>query len=217
MCGREFELQTDHKLLECIFGETSKPSWRIEWWDLQLQCHDYKVVYRPRKTNIAHALSRMNQSNSKDLSSEKEDIVQSVETEATPLALTTREIEHESEFDPELQSVQYYIETSDWSKCQLMAYTSIKNELCTIGKLVMRGDRIAIPNTLQKRVLEAAHDTHQGIVKTKVWWPKMDSDAERICKSCHGCQVVGHFAGEHYSSLDIYYTQHIYICSEILL
>ena len=27
-------------------------------------------------------------------------------------------------------------------------------------------------------------------LRTKVWWPKMDSDAERICKSCHGCQVV---------------------------
>ena len=55
----------------------------------------------------------MNQSNSKDLSSEKEDIVRFVATEATPVALTTREIERESEFDPELQSVRYYIETSD--------------------------------------------------------------------------------------------------------
>ena len=78
-----------------------------------------------------------------------------------------------------------------------MAYTCIKNELCTIGKLVMRGDRIVIPNTLCKRVLGAAPEGQQGIVKTKrrlrtkVWWPKMDSDAERICKSCHGCQVVG--------------------------
>ena len=77
-----------------------------------------------------------------------------------------------------------------------MAYTCIKSKLFTIGKLVMR-DRIVIPNTLRKRVLEAAHEGHQGIVKTKsrlrtkVWWPKMDSDAERICKSCHGCQVVG--------------------------
>ena len=61
----------------------------------------------------------------------------------------------------------------------------------------MRRDRIVIPNTLRKRVLEAAHEGHHGIVKiksrlrTKVWWPKMDNDAERICKSCHGCQVVG--------------------------
>ena len=195
--GREFELETDHKPLECIFGKTSKPSARIERWVLRLQCHDYKVVYRPGKTNIADALSRMNQCNSKDLSSEKEDIIRFIATEATPVALTTREIERESELDPELQSVRYYIQNDDWSKCKLMAYTCIKNELCTIGKLVMRGDRIVIPNTLRKRVLEAAQEGHQGILKTKsrlrtkVWWPKMDSDAERICKSCHGCQVVG--------------------------
>ena len=71
-----------------------------------------------------------------------------------------------------------------------MAYTCIKNEICTIGRLVMRGDRIVIPNTLRKRALEAAHEGHQGIVKTKsyelktrMWWPKIHSDAERICKS----------------------------------
>ena len=128
----------------------------------------------------------MNQCNSKDLSSEKEDIVRFVATEATPVALTTREIERESELDLASQRVRYYIETGDWSNCKLMAYTCIKNELCTIRKLVMQGDRIVIP-TLRKRVPEAAHEGHLGIVKTKsrlrtkVWWPKMDSDAERIC------------------------------------
>ena len=78
-----------------------------------------------------------------------------------------------------------------------MEYTCIKHEICTIGKLVMRGERIVIPSTLCKRVLEAAHEGHQAIVKTeshlrtKVWWPKMDSDVELVCKACHGCPVVG--------------------------
>ena len=30
-------------------------------------------------------------------------------------------------------------------------------------------------------------------LRTKVWWPKIDSDAEQVYKSCHGCQVVGEF------------------------
>ena len=25
----------------------------------------------------------------------------------------------------------------------------------------------------------------------KVWGPKIDHDAAQVCKSCHGCQVVG--------------------------
>ena len=197
--GREFELETDHKPLECIFGKTSKPSARIERWVLRLQCFNFKVVYRPGKTNIADALSRLNQANPKDLSSEIEDIVRFVMNESTSVALTPRLIERESENDPELSSVRHYIKTGDWSQCKMPKYLCVKNELCSIGKLVLRGDRIVIPQLLRRKVLELAHEGHQGIVKTKtrlrtkVWWPKMDADAEKLCKSCHACQLVGCF------------------------
>ena len=126
-------------------------------------------------------------------------VVPFIAIESTPVALTTREIERESDTDPELESVRHYIRSGDWSMCKLTAYTCVKNELCMFGKLVMRGNRIVIPQSLRSKVLEAAHEGHQGIVKTKtrlrtkVWWPKMDLDAERVCKSCHGCQVVGQF------------------------
>ena len=51
--GREFELETDHKPLQCIFGKSSKPSARIERWVLRLQCHHFNVFYRPGNMNIA--------------------------------------------------------------------------------------------------------------------------------------------------------------------
>ena len=75
----------------------------------------------------------------------------------------------------------------------------VKDELCVLGKLVLRGTRIVFPKALRGEVLRLAHEGHQGIVKmkarlrTQVWWPKIDSDAERVCKSCYGCQVVGEF------------------------
>ena len=79
-------------------------------------------------------------------------------------------------------------------------YSCIKNELCIVGQLVMRGTRIVIiPQSLRSEVVRLAHEDHQGIVKmkdslrSKVWWPKMDGDAESVCKKCHGCQVVGEF------------------------
>ena len=53
--GRKFELETDHKPLECIFGRLSKPSARIERWILRLQWYDYRVVYRPGKGSIANS------------------------------------------------------------------------------------------------------------------------------------------------------------------
>ena len=28
-------------------------------------------------------------------------------------------------------------------------------------------------------------------LRTKVWWPGIDREAETFCKTCHGCQVMG--------------------------
>ena len=78
-------------------------------------------------------------------------------------------------------------------------FMCVKNELCVLGKLMLRGTRIVVPQSLRKQALHLAHEGHQGIVKmkgqlrTKVWWPKMDTDAKQICKRCHGCQVVSGF------------------------
>ena len=113
--------------------------------------------------------------------------------------MTAREVERVSEKDPELCSVRYYTQSGDWSQCKMPHYLSVKNELCTIGKLDIRGTRIVIPQSLRSEVLRLAHEGHQDIMKmkthlrTKVWWPKMDSDAEKVCRSCPGCQGVGEF------------------------
>ena len=48
--GTDFELETDHKPLEYIYSQKSKPSARVERWVLHLQ----------GRTNIADALSRLN-------------------------------------------------------------------------------------------------------------------------------------------------------------
>ena len=197
--GREFELETDHKPLQYIYNASSKPSARLERWVLRLQGYNFKVVYRPGKTNIADALSRLNSKVPRDRSEENNDFVRIIAQESTPVALTAKEVERESEKDPELTSVRHYIRSGNWSECRMPYYPCIKNELCIIGQLVMRGTRIVIPQSLRSEVVRLAHEGHQGIVKmknrlrSKVWWPKIDGDAESVCKKCHGCQVVGEF------------------------
>lgn len=197
--GREFELETDHKPLECIYGKKSRPSARIERWVLRLQGYQYTVVYRPGKTNVADALSRLNSPNGRDVSGEKEDFVHMLAAEATPLAMSPHQVEVESEQDVELSAIREHVQTGEWGHCKLPGYSCVKQELCVLGKLVLRGTRIVIPQSLRQKVLQLAHEGHQGIVKTKdrlrtkVWWPNMDKDAEKVCKTCHGCQVVGQF------------------------
>lgn len=55
-----FELETDHKPLERIYSNTSKPCARIERWVLRLKGYNFKVVYRSELTNVADALPRLN-------------------------------------------------------------------------------------------------------------------------------------------------------------
>lgn len=86
--GRKFELETDHKPLDCIFGKLSKPSARIERWVLRLQGYDFRLVYRTGKANIADSLSRLSQCEPKDSSGEEFDFVKAVAKESLPVALT---------------------------------------------------------------------------------------------------------------------------------
>ena len=45
--GMRFDLVTDHKPLEVIYGPRSKPSARIERWVIRLQPYDFRVVNAP--------------------------------------------------------------------------------------------------------------------------------------------------------------------------
>ncbi|XP_021351252.1 uncharacterized protein K02A2.6-like [Mizuhopecten yessoensis] len=51
--GQEFELVTDHKPLQFIFSQKSKPCARVERWILRLQSYTYTVKYIPGSQNIA--------------------------------------------------------------------------------------------------------------------------------------------------------------------
>ena len=113
------------------------------------------------------------------------------------VALTTREIERASEYDPELQSIRECLLNGKWYAIEFKEYLPMQNELSAIGKLVLCGTRIVIPKQICSQVPELAHDSHRGIVsmkqplRTKVWWPSIDKEVERVCKTCHGCQLIG--------------------------
>lgn len=143
--GRKFDLVTDHKPLEVIYSQRSKPCARIERWVLRLQPYDFRVVYIKGKQNIADSLSRLlSDTTSKERHQhESEEYVRFIAVNATPKALTTREVEEASATDPELIEVRSAIEKGHFEKCK--QYAPIANELCVIGYIVLRGSRIILP------------------------------------------------------------------------
>ena len=64
------------------------------------------------------------------------------------------------------------------------------------SNLILRGNRILVPQSLRKRVVSLAHEGHQGMEKTKrlirerVWFPGIDAEVEEAVKQCKPCQLT---------------------------
>ena len=103
-------------------------------------------------------------------------------------------MEEASAKDEELCAVRECINGKPWEQLANKKYLLCSGELCAIGQLILRGTRIVIPKKLRPRVVSLAHEGHLGVVGTKqklrskVWWPGMEKDAEKHCKTCYGCQ-----------------------------
>lgn len=200
--GIDFELVTDHKPLQAIYSPRSKPCARIERWVLRMQPYTFKVVYTPGHLNIADSLSRLLSSDSLgqgNLGKAAEEYVRFVAVAATPAAMTTREVGDASKQDEELSVVRDCIQIGVWDNCPYKQYVAVSSELCYVGYIVLRGTRIVLPQKLRARAIALAHEGHLGIVgtkqtlRTKVWWPGLEKAAEKYCRTCHGCQLVGKY------------------------
>ncbi|CAB3244910.1 unnamed protein product [Arctia plantaginis] len=113
--GKKFELVTDHKPLEVIFGIRSKPCARIERWVLRLQTYDYKVIYKPGKSNIADPLSRLcRATNSQEGSLGGEYHVNQIVQYARPIALPLKTIIDVSNNDKEFKLVKDGLLNDNW-------------------------------------------------------------------------------------------------------
>lgn len=175
--GRSFELITDHKPLETIFGPKSRPCLRIERWVLRMQAYKGKVVYRPGKSNIADPLSRLaitNKCDSKSFDELAEHYINWVVANSAPVAIKLIEIEQQSKTDAAIQAVKFGINDDVWADAA-MPFKLFETELCFAREILLRGTRIVMPEVLRSRTLDLAHEGHPGMtlmkqrLRSKVW------------------------------------------------
>lgn len=166
--GREFELVTDHKALETLFGPKSKPCARIERWVIRLMSYKFKVIYKPGKTNIADPLSRLlNENNEQSsINTKTEEYIKWIMSYAEPKAISLTEIEEHSVNDDEIQAVKEAIDTNNWTD-KVSMFKAFETEFCFAGNILLRGTRIVIPQSLRERALQLAHEGHPGMTVMK--------------------------------------------------
>ena len=72
-------------------------------------------------------------------------------------------------------------------------YWNFRCDLVIDDGLVLKGDRIVIPQSLKKEVLEAIHTGHQGKTKCvllereSVFWPGITNDVRDMVQRCEVC------------------------------
>ena len=128
-----------------------------------------------------------------------EEYINFIANQATPIAIGLEEIKEETRKDSELKCVIKALKSDQWNELDssYQTYYMLKEELCTTtdGDLLLRGNRIIMPNSLRNRAIDLAHEGHQGIVKckqllrTKIWFPKIDQMVKEKIANCIPCQA----------------------------
>nr|XP_043067490.1 uncharacterized protein K02A2.6-like [Drosophila bipectinata] len=91
--------------------------------------------------------------------------------------------------DEEIADAITCLQDDSWTSAASNNLYPFRFELSTIGNILLRGNRLIIPTSLQEKVLELAHEGHPGEsamkrrLRSKVWWPGIDRAAEKFVKS----------------------------------
>ena len=203
--GMKFEVVTDHQPLVSLYNNPKQTGpVRVEQHRLKLQGYNFTVKYQKASLNPTDYNSRhpiplqecaLYDQESLSTQNDIELFVNRVIDQNIPDAVTLKILLDAANASDTLASLKYCIlnKTKLPEKPELKPYHQVFHELTIASQLILRGERILIPDTLIPDVLSLAHEGHQGETKMKqylrsrLWFPRMDKLIEDCVKTCHAC------------------------------
>ncbi|XP_065073526.1 uncharacterized protein K02A2.6-like [Ochlerotatus camptorhynchus] len=195
--GKPVTVQTDHQPLIRIFQKPLvEAPLRIQRMLLALQRYNTTLRFTPGKeVIIADMLSRAAIADGDDTSKEIYDVYA---LEYIPISDDRiQQIKVESKQDPEIQTIIQFVIDGWPSRSEvpesLQVYWPFREEFSTHNGLVFRNDRILVPRSLQKEILERLHQSHSGIEATTklardtVFWPGINDQIRQKVQQCDIC------------------------------
>ena len=202
---KEFELCTDHKPLVPLINSKDidlAPA-RCQRLLLRLMVYNANAIHVPGKELVvADALSRKPLGIEQDSSTEK-DVKIHIDSviKTKPMSdMKLQALQEATTKDCELQIVIKHT-LEGWPRHKLdvepevRAYYQMQAELSVAYGLLLRNDRIVVPNEMREEMLKRIHDGHQGITKCRerakqgVWWPGIGAEITKLVSECKHCQV----------------------------
>ena len=203
--GMKFKAETDHKPLIAIFKKPLADSpLRLQRMRISLQKYDLDLEYTPGKQLFtADALSRAfhQPESSKTEPSITENVEAYVNAIVTSLPVATtrlEEIKEETLRDPNLLKLANTILTGwpdERRHCppECTDYWNFREELTVVDSIIFKGNRVVIPASLQKNMLQQIHKGHLGNEKCKrrardvIYWPRINADIADMVQQCPTC------------------------------
>jgi transposase InsO family protein len=197
--GRTFNVVTDHKPLIPIFKKPlSKTPLRIQRLLLRLQPFSFTATYQPGQSanhSTADALSRdpLAVPDALDVEDDVDGYV--LATMPSDFAEELQNLAAETAADVTLAAVLRYVRDG-WpnaNDCVAKEYHNIQDELSSYNGCVVKGDRLVIPRSMEKKMLKLLHAGHQGenttlsLARQYVFWPSMNNHIRQMIKSCGTC------------------------------
>ena len=204
--GAQVEVITDHEPLVSIYKGDGKPKQlRVDRHRTKLLPFEYTVGYEPGKTSPCDYGSRHppNQIPIGDQAEEWEvengiDIhVNRIVENNLPNAITMELLKAETLMDIVLQDLISRI--GKYNRCHadhLKAYKDVFSELWTTNGILMRGNQVVLPKSLQVNAVGIAHEGHQGTDKTlhllrqTCWFPGMRKMVLEYVGTCLPCNAA---------------------------
>ena len=202
--GRVIEVETDHKPLVPLFTKPlSDCPLRVQRLMLRVQRYDMKVSYTPGKfMYTADALSRAVDPEA-DQNEREEDIGIHVNSVIETLSVSSdrkKQFVEETKKDKTLQELLQVIHEgwpAEKHHCRLgvREYWNSRSELSEAQGFILKGNRLVVPVSMRKQMLNSVHEGHLGIEKCKrrarevLYWPQMNQDITNMVQDCAACML----------------------------
>ena len=187
-----FKIITDHKPLVPIINDKELDIVPIRCQRLLIRLMRYhgKATHVPGKSLVlADQLSRkpiVRKEGKDELEEEVEAYVQCIMNTMPASQPKMQQIAEESSKDPVIKKTRLMIENGwpDVHKIsqEIKEMYHVRGNLSIVDDIIMYGNRLVIPKSMQEEMLERIHRGHHGITKSRmraqeaVWWPGISKD-----------------------------------------
>ena len=196
------KVQTDHMPIMSIFKKPVHKitNNRLKKLRLKMMKFNPKVEYLPGKyMYLADLLSRNYIEDPVEDDPEMVEVVHEVTQHLSISPDIKASLKLETEKDTGLKAVKGYYQNgwpsnSNKVNPDSLAYWKFRNDLFVEDDLVILEDKVIVPPSLRKKVLETLHSAHQGVEKTKkrarqvVYWPGITNDIQTLVAECRVCE-----------------------------